>query len=92
MDIGQIYQLMLCPVCGFQLDFKPCDGESASDEICPCCGIQFGYDDSMRRESVYDEWRRRWIAGGRSWWGGRAAPPDFDPDSQLRRIAQPDSI
>ena len=37
----------LCPACGFNLGFRPWDGESPSDEICPCCHIQFGYHDAV---------------------------------------------
>src|SRR2546421_398332 len=39
-----------CPACGYALGFAPWDGESPSDEICPCCGIQFGYDDAHHGE------------------------------------------
>ena len=35
-----------CPACGFPLEFEPWANGSPSDEICPCCGIQFGYDDA----------------------------------------------
>lgn len=35
-----------CPACGFSgLVSEPWDDVSPSDEICPCCGIQFGLDD-----------------------------------------------
>ena len=57
----------LCPVCEHDLGFAPWDGDLASFEICPFCGIHFGYNDARPelRESVYAEWRREWIAGGR---------------------------
>jgi hypothetical protein len=32
-----------CPARGYGLDFESREN-SASDEICPCCGIQFCYD------------------------------------------------
>jgi len=53
---------MNCPVCGYVLQFIPWDGLSASDEICPSCGIQFGYDDAaggnvQAREEIYKRWR-----------------------------------
>ena len=36
-------------VCGYRsLDFVPWVEDSASDEICVCCGTQFGYDDAAR--------------------------------------------
>jgi Zn ribbon nucleic-acid-binding protein len=56
-----------CPACESKLDFEPWTGDSASDEICPSCGIQFGYNDARAdlREKIYGEWRKAWIANGR---------------------------
>ena len=34
-----------CPVCETALGFTAWNGETASDEICHGCGIQFGYND-----------------------------------------------
>jgi hypothetical protein len=78
-----------CPACGFLLDFEPWSNESPSDEICPCCGIQFGYDDAaggnmQRRSELYQEWRRDWIAKGMPWRSeGAPAPRDWNPGKQL---------
>lgn len=49
-----------CPACGFELNGPPWRGEDPSWNICPCCGIEFGYDeyDSEffdRREAFADE-------------------------------------
>jgi hypothetical protein len=76
---------------GFQLDFEPWQGESASDEICPSCGIQFGYTDFAggdvwARLAAYSEWRRRWIARGSPWLGISSAPETWDPATQLARL------
>jgi hypothetical protein len=71
------------------LDFLPWEGESASNEICPCCGIQFGYHDAtpgslIRRVEIYDEWRRNWINMGMPWQGIDIEPPtNWDPIRQL---------
>src|SRR3712207_8831748 len=45
---------------------------SPSDEICPSCGIQFGYDDAagghiVKRHAIYREWRTQWIICGKEW-------------------------
>ncbi len=63
-----------CPVCEALLGFEPWKGESASDEICPSCGIQFGYNDARRelRAAVYDEWRKAWLANDRKPFLGEA--------------------
>src|SRR5687768_11699896 len=85
----------LCPVCGFDLGFPAWNEVSASDEICPSCGIQFGYNDSRpeSRERVYDEWRRKWLDGGAEWWSSRPPPEGWNPRDQLRKIfAQADFV
>ena len=84
-----VYDAMLCPVCGYQLDFKPWNDVSASDEICPCCGIQFGYYDAGPddRMQIYREWRIRWRAQGGKWQSCNPCPDDFDPEGQLKRLA-----
>jgi len=74
--------LALCPVCEQELDFLPWDGDSASDEICPFCGI--GYHDVRAdlRQQIYGEWRRVWIANGRRRLTGKekrqVGPADHD--------------
>ena len=62
-----------CPVCGFGLERPPwTEGRfaSGSHEICPSCGIQFGYNDAAGgrddlRPLLYARWRERWIVNGR---------------------------
>jgi transcription elongation factor Elf1 len=56
-----------CPVCGYdELAEQPwTEDGGGSQEICPQCGIQFGYDDAAggdltRREQTYAEWRARY--------------------------------
>ena len=83
-------ELMTCPVCGYRPLFEdPWTGGSPSDEICPCCGTQFGYDDAAggdveRRREVYGELRRRWVAAGFPWSSRSRRPPDgWDPIAQM---------
>jgi hypothetical protein len=78
----------ICPACGFSLGFKLWDGDLASFEICPCCFMQFGYDDfaggdALRREQMYSEWRHRWIAEGHPWRGAATPPAGWDARKQL---------
>ena len=79
----------ICPVCGYLLREPPWRDGLPSDEICPSCGIQFGYDDSLpaRRAQTYTEWRRRWVANGMAWWSEHQdPPPGWDPEQQLERL------
>jgi hypothetical protein len=87
-DLNVIYEAMWCPACGFQLDFKPWEETSASFEICPSCGIQFGYDDAGPddRRTYYDQWRHNWQAGGSKWWSKRPCPSNFDASRQIERL------
>ena len=81
-----------CPACGATLDFAPWEGHSASDAICPCCGIQFGYDDAAggdleRRVEIYEIWRHQWIENGMRWLStSQPAPASWDPVEQLKAI------
>jgi hypothetical protein len=80
-----------CPVCGLQLDRAAWDGNESSLDICPCCGIQFGYDDATPkgiegRKEIHCDWRRRWIEEGMKWRGVEKPPPDWNPTLQLERL------
>lgn len=61
----------ICPICGLNLDFIPWDKGADSQEICPCCGNQFGYTDAAPTpDGVIKRWRERrseWIASGMKW-------------------------
>lgn len=95
-DIGEIgwfdRDLYPCPVCAFDLDFEPWRQGSPSHEICPCCGIQFGYHDSAggdaaRARQVYENWRERWIGNGARWSSvGRRPPSGWAATSQLAKL------
>ena len=82
----------LCPVCGFDLGFRPWDGPNPSDEICPSCHIQFGYhdaagEDEKGRGKIYAKRRADWVAGGMAWDKGRSEPPaGWNPVAQLKRV------
>ncbi|MGH9150346.1 MAG: hypothetical protein ACRD0F_08400 [Acidimicrobiales bacterium] len=70
----------------------PWAGGRASKEVCPSCGIQFGYDDAaasgpVERRDAYERWREAWIRGGMQWFSPSRRPPArWDPHAQLRRL------
>lgn len=77
----------VCPVCGFeQLDEAPYDSSGCpSFGICPCCGVEFGYDDSSR---AHEDLRQAWVEGGMVWWSRSRSPPaNWNPAQQIQRIA-----
>ena len=47
----------ICPVCGYNALHEPAYDRfgCASFEICPCCGIEFGYDDARRSHETLRE-------------------------------------
>lgn len=81
-----------CPACGLPLDFAPWDWDLASFEICPSCGIQFGYTDAAggawkKRQEVYSSWRAKWVKEGMPWRGaGQAPPKNWNPAEQVWRV------
>ena len=81
----------LCPVCGFPgLDDPPRSSVTGagSDEICPSCGFQFGFDDDDRHIS-YQQWRNKWIEEGMKWnSGSRKRPSNWSPLEQLSSIGE----
>lgn len=82
----------VCPVCGFgALREEAWRDGNPSDEICPSCGTQFGYDDAAgargdSRLAAHRRLRERWIASGCLWSSRRPAPNDWDPVMQLNAI------
>lgn len=80
-----------CFVCNYDgLYEAPYDSRGVpSDEICPCCGFHYGYDDDdiVPKELVYKEWREKWISSGCRWFSkGRQSPEDWNPIEQLKKI------
>jgi hypothetical protein len=49
--------------------------------ICPCCGTEFGSDDS---DCTYDQLRDGWIRAGAPWFF-RSPPLGWSPQAQLLR-------
>ena len=75
-----------CPVCGFNgLDEPPYDAYGcATFEICPCCGIQFGYDDFSR---THEALRAEWVDRGMPWWSQSRKPPvNWDAAAQCHTL------
>ena len=72
-----------CLVCG-NPDVETIGG-SLSDEICECCGVQYGLKGYDIYDRTYEQARADWIAGGMKWWQSRYPPADdWSPNEQLK--------
>lgn len=73
-----------CPVCGYPgLNETPYDKYGCPlYGICPCCGTEFGYDDSL---TAHSDLRKKWLTSGSKWWSTATLPPrNWNPTEQLR--------
>jgi hypothetical protein len=80
-----------CPVCGYPgFDEPPWTSCGCpSYDICPSCGIEFGYgdfgQDEIQRGNRWRDLRQKWIEAGMLWSSSVASrPPDWDPVKQLK--------
>jgi hypothetical protein len=94
--IRLLARMTSCLACGYGgLDGPLWDGPSASDEICPCCGLHYGYDDASAgrgdaTSEFYVGWRARWILDGKPWFSSSRKPPaGWSADKQLTRHTRP---
>ena len=84
----------ICPVCGFDgLREEAYDQKGhASEEICVCCGFQFGFDDYPNKEKGIENWRNQWIKEGCKWFSMKSPPPTlWNAKSQLYNLGTGDS-
>ena len=77
-----------CRVCGLIQDEPPRgeDGRTATFDICDCCGVEFGYEDSARESAR--RYRQRWLEKGARWHISRSRPADWDLESQLKAVPE----
>ena len=77
----------ICHVCGYSnLDEPPygLDGSIASFDICPCCGVEFGYEDCQL--SSYERYKNEWIISGSNWFDEELKPSNWNLEKQLSNI------
>lgn len=77
----------ICPICGYdKLEEPPYDefGEP-SYEICPCCGIEFGFD-LENYHITQEEYRKKWINNGGEWFDPQEKPQKWDIRQQLKNV------
>jgi hypothetical protein len=76
-----------CRVCGYFDGEYPWgeDGITATFELCPCCGVEHGYQDCS--VEVIKSFRKLWIDGGAQWLVRALCPTDWHLNQQLARIS-----
>jgi len=80
--------LLNCRVCGLEQPEPPWgeDGNTPSFNICPCCGVEFGYEDSTL--ITIRRYRDLWLENGAKWSVPKATPLKWNIEEQLRHIPQ----
>lgn len=84
--------MYMCPVCGYpKLENKPYNDKGLpSEDICPCCGFQFGCDDNYDLNNIskyHSIWRDNWIKNGSIWFSRKTSKPDnFNFKEQLKNL------
>jgi hypothetical protein len=58
-----------CPVCAYSAMPYPVE----EGNICPCCGTEFGFDDTMG--VTFRQLRDRWVVQGTPWFSPIDEPP-----------------
>ncbi len=77
-----------CRVCGLLQDCEPWgeNGKTPSYEICDCCGVEFGYEDSTQ-ESTW-RFRKNWIEKGAPWFTMALKPENWSMEEQLKHVPE----
>jgi hypothetical protein len=79
-------ELAVCRICGLIQPDAPWGetGKDPSHDICPCCGVEFGYEDCLL--SAIRKYRDAWIDKGSKWWNPKLQPTVWDIEEQLKNI------
>ena len=78
-----------CNVCNFKQKQPPWgrNGESPTYSICPCCGVEFGYEDSS--EQGLESYRINWIKMGCVWFDESEKPDNWSLGKQWKLSGHP---
>ena len=79
-------ELLKCRVCGLLQASPPWGDDDAtpSFEICDCCGVEFGYEDTTRASVA--RYRESWLKAGARWQSPRMRPESWNVYRQLEDI------
>jgi hypothetical protein len=76
----------ICSICGLELDEKPWGDDllSPTFDICPCCGVEFGYEDCQL--NAIRAYRKNWLQNGSPWCEPKEKPPQWSLEIQLKNV------
>lgn len=79
-------EYIYCRVCGLRYNSPPwgVDGLTPTFEVCDCCGVEFGYEDSTL--SGIRNYRENWVENGAEWSNPKLKPPDWNLEKQLKNV------
>lgn len=75
-----------CRVCGLRADQPPwgADGRTPVFEMCPCCGVEHGYQDASAAGAR--RFRTAWLAGGARWQDPSVPSDGLATDARLLHV------
>jgi hypothetical protein len=62
------------------------DGKTPTFDMCDCCGVEFGYEDSTPEGAR--RFRQRWLAAGAKWLVRKGMPGGWDLNTQLLQVPE----
>ena len=75
----------ICRDCGSEYKSPTWDSENgASFNICNCCGVEFGIQDSSYKGVI--DYRNEWTLNGFQWIYKQFKPIDWNIEEQLKNI------
>ena len=82
------YENYHCRICGLRQSEPPWgnDGKTASFNICPCCGAEFGYHDATLQ--AIQRYRENWLLEGAKWFEPHRKPEQWSLEKQFKEIPQ----
>ena len=74
-----------CRVCGYESGDRPWgdDGHLPSFDMCPCCGVEWGYEDNGLFST--ERYRNLWIEKGAPWFSRHIQSDSLSFDERMRR-------
>ena len=79
---------LFCRICGYEYEepqWGP-DGQCPLYEICPCCGVESGYEDYTPLSA--HAYRKVWLTKGTNWFMPKYRPAEWDLLRQMSNIPQ----